>query len=120
MEIDPAQTRAPKSVGLQQVVNLGLACGPRLRQGRKLPERRSAIPQIPRREFSDDERMATGAPFVEQLDERGMRRTEMIRPDRGIDQRHLESTGLRRRPASKSGMVPPKAASRRAAPRAEE
>jgi hypothetical protein len=52
-------------VALQQVVDLGLASHPRVRQSRKVGEGRGPIPDIPNGNLADDKRMDSGESIVE-------------------------------------------------------
>src|ERR1035438_4787823 len=97
------------------MADLSFAGYRRLRQPGQIAERSGAVLEVPASQFTNDEWVHTGGAVGEQLREAHIALPEVIDPDGSVDQNHRALPDLRRRPASKLGMVPPRAASRRAA-----
>jgi hypothetical protein len=83
------------------------------RQVTQRAENQPPLPQIAERQFAGDERVPEDLSAIEQLSERIVAGTQMIDPNRGVDQDHL-GFGRRCGIGFISASLPPRRASRRA------
>jgi hypothetical protein len=114
MEVRKADTSPIQMLVLHERHRFGVARHECMRQTPHLIEEEPAARQIAHGDFPDHERVRQHLSFIQQPDQRRIGTTKVIDPDRRIDQDHL---GRRRRPATKSGAVPPNRARRLAASR---
>src|SRR5690242_9636355 len=104
-------------MGIQEAMNFGLRCNCSRWQTGEVRQCPDPIAKIFCRKLADDEGMHGCFLGQKQTAEFRILSPKVADPDRSIDQGHRR-LALRRRPARKSGMVPPRAARRFAASRA--
>lgn len=123
MDINPADAKTSKAMSVDEGQRFDVRCNGRTRQQTQRIENTGAILQLAARKFADDEWMAKHEALLEQIRECRVATTEMVDPDRRIDQDHGDERRVRatiarrRRGALARGSLPPSRASRRAASR---
>src|SRR5438270_5024212 len=116
MRVDVADTPPIQAFVFDEPEYLAIGGNRSLRQSLQRAEDQIPLPQIAERQFAQNKRMPENLILGEQGTQPLVGRSQMIDPDRCVDQAHLafarrRGTGLRR------GSVPPRRASLRAASR---
>src|ERR1700722_14340043 len=119
MGVDPGDSFSEQPVLLQEAENLFVVGGDRERQPVKIAQNLGSGSKVATRNLADHEWMHQYVPVLECLAQSRAFLTEVIYPDRGVNQDHRAARCARwRGAASKSGCVPPKAANLRPISRA--
>lgn len=118
LNIAPAQPAAPQSFRLDQAQGGARPRSRQTGQAQKLDQKVITIPDRTAGQFPDDHRMSADCIRCQQFAQTPVQAMEMIDPNRTIYQNlHAGLSGLRRRPATARGSLPPRLANSRAASR---
>lgn len=112
MDVDVADALAMQDMAVDELQNL---IGASERSGRQVLqqlENGSSIAQAATGNLPHDERVHQGRGPLQQVHEPGVTPTQVVNPDRGVDQDQVEFPARRRWAASSEGCVPPSRARR--------
>jgi hypothetical protein len=113
MSVNVADAMAEQPAPVDEMQNLGVGRDRGARKERERPQDNIALAEIAERDLADDKWMDQNLASAEQLSQRLVARSQVIDPDRRIDQSH-NAFVRRRRGALRSGSLPPRTAMRRA------
>lgn len=118
MQVNPTQSAAIEMGGVQEVQDFMMlghpGCGQRCQKGQDL----LAPPEIAARQLTQHERMAENLVIGKKRLKAGTPRSQVLDPDRGVNQDHAAFLARRRRTSDRLFSVPPSSARRRALSRA--
>lgn len=89
MRIDIADPAAEESLPVDEIKHLRICRDRDLRQFAQCTDHLLALPEIAERQFSKNVRMPQNFPPFEQPRQDLIAETQMIDPDRGVDENHL-------------------------------
>ena len=116
MSIHVTDPAAKQPVSFDKLQDFFMRSEARLRHEPKICQDDISIPKISQCEFANDKGVRQNLARFEQCRQGSNFAANVLRPNRGVDQDHLDFS-RRRRPATKPGWLPPKRANRRAASR---